>query len=569
VVAASREVLLGKDGPAEIADGPLQPSVTSDRSSSSFRKDTVSDLCELTRPRQFFRLPTYEGDSMTLSFRRLRQSISVFAPGFVLLFVSQAASLIAFGSDVSLRVGVAEADITPPVGFPMAGYYHERLAEGEIDPLKARAIVFVDGATSGALVVCDLIGISTDLKNEVRKRASEKTGIPAEHIALSATHSHTAPDYMKELYLRIGNEPQPEMRANYIDKLIDGPVDAICTAFANAKPSFIETGSGTQNEAVAFNRRAVTRDGSVKTWMAANHPDFVRTAGPIDPQIGLVMIRDEAKKPVGVLSNFALHLDTVGGMKWSADYPFFIERTLQQSLGAGVISIFGNGCCGDINHVNPRSTERNTAAVIGQSIGNSIVRDLPGLQPIGNQKLTVKSRVVQLPLQDATQEEVEQSIEVLNKAKRKEPVEFLEHVTAYKKLIIDQMRHKKPFAKTGEHITWGLSRSLAGIGDTLPVDMTVITLGTDVAIVALPGEAFVELGLSIKQASPFRTTLVIELSNCVETIYVPTRVAAAGGSYEVTNSTTLPGSGELIVETAISLLREAAAEVIAQTPATP
>ena len=81
----------------------------------------------------------------------------------------------------------------------MAGYYHERLAEGEIDPLKARAIVFIDGETSGALVVCDLIGISTDLKNEVRKRASEKTGIPAEHIALSATHSHTAPDYMKEL----------------------------------------------------------------------------------------------------------------------------------------------------------------------------------------------------------------------------------------------------------------------------------------------------------------------------------------------------------------------------------
>jgi hypothetical protein len=183
--------------------------------------------------------------------------------------------------------------------------------------------------------------------------------------------------------------------------------------------------------------------------------------------------------------------------------------------------------------------------------------------------LTVKSRVVQLPLQDATQEEVAQSIEVLNKAKRKEPVEFLEHVTAYKKLIIDQMRHKEPFAKTREHITWGLSRSLAGIGDNLPVDMTVITLGTDVAIVALPGEAFVELGLSIKQASPFKTTLVIELSNCVETIYVPTRVAAAGGSYEVTNSTTLPGSGELIVETAISLLREAASDVIAETPATP
>ena len=99
--------------------------------------------------------------------------------------------------------------------------------------------------------------------------------------------------------------------------------------------------------------------------------------------------------------------------------------------------------------------------------------------------------------------------------------------------------------------------------------MTVITLGTDVAIVALPGEAFVELGLAIKQASPFRTTLVIELSNCVETIYVPTLAACAGGSYEVTNSTTMPGSGELLVQTAIELLREAATEANSRQAAIP
>jgi hypothetical protein len=30
-----------------------------------------------------------------------------------------------------LRVGVAEADITPPQGFLVAGYYHERRATGE------------------------------------------------------------------------------------------------------------------------------------------------------------------------------------------------------------------------------------------------------------------------------------------------------------------------------------------------------------------------------------------------------------------------------------------------------
>jgi len=80
----------------------------------------------------------------------------------------------------------------------------------------------------------------------------------------------------------------------------------------------------------------------------------------------------------------------------------------------------------------------------------------------------------------------------------------------------------------------------------LPVDLTVITLGRDVAIVCLPGEVFVDLGLAIKQASPFRTTLIVELSNAVETIYVPHRGAYAGGSYEVTNSSVQPGSGEML-----------------------
>jgi hypothetical protein len=71
---------------------------------------------------------------------------------------------------------------------------------------------------------------------------------------------------------------------------------------------------------------------------------------------------------------------------------------------------------------------------------------------------------------------------------------------------------------------------------------------------------FVDLGLAIKRASPFRTTLVIELSNAYETLYVPTRAAHAQGSYEVTNCATQPGSGEMLVEAAVRVLRDAAAD---------
>ena len=461
----------------------------------------------------------------------------------------------------TLLVGVAETDITPPVGFPMAGYYHERLAEGTIDPLKAKAIVFRDGDTAGALVVCDLIGIATDLSREVRRRVSEKTGIPENNIAISATHSHTAPDYMKELYLYLGKEKQEELRFTYIEKLIGGSVDAIVQAHANAKPSSLASGSATQTTPVSFNRRFVMRDGSVQTWQALSNPDVVRAAGPIDPEIALFAIRNsEDDTTRGILSNFALHLDTVGGMRWSADYPFFIERTLRKACGSDVISIFGTGCCGDINHADPSTTVRNKADFIGNSIGTSISEQLAQLTPLENTRLTVKSQVVQLPLEDATREEVERSVQLVDLANHGGKVEFLDHVTAYKKLILDQLRHREPYTKTAEHITWGLSRSLAGIGETLPVNMTVMTIGDEVAIVCLPGEVFVELGLAIKHGSPFRTTIVIELSNAVESIYIPHRAAYAGGSYEVTNSAVQPGSGEMLVETALTLLRAAATE---------
>ncbi len=459
-----------------------------------------------------------------------------------------------------IEVGMAAVDITPPQGFPMAGYYHERLAEGKLDSLQAKAIVFRQGETQAALVVCDLVGIATDLSKAIRKQAAEKTGIPVENMVIAATHSHTAPDYMKELYLNLGGLRQEPARAEYIEKLIAGPVEAIVQAQAAVAPVLLEVGAAVQETPVAFNRRFVMRDGSVKTWMNYANPAVVRAAGPIDPAIGLLAVRRANGEPRGVFSNFALHLDTVGGSQWSADYPHFLEQFLRKETSSDLISIFGTGCCGDINHVNPRSAERNTASIIGEALGATIQRQLPELKPLSPGQLVVKSSLVQLPLQNATLEEVIRSLEIVAAARRKETVDFFEHVQAYKKLMLDQMRHKGPFAKSSVVLSWGLSHSLAGVGEKLPVEVTVMTLGPDFAIVCLPGEVFVELGLAIKQGSPFRNTLVVELSNCVETSYIPNRAAYAGGSYEVTNSATQPGSGEMLVEAALRLLREAASE---------
>ena len=87
------------------------------------------------------------------------------------------------------------------------------------------------------------------------------------------------------------------------------------------------------------------------------------------------------------------------------------------------------------------------------------------------------------------------------------------------------------------------------------MEVRVIRLSADTAIVTLPHEIFVELGLAIKQASPFRNTLVLSLCNDVD-FYIPTRKAFAEGSYEVVNSRVKPGAGEALVAAAVGMLKE-------------
>src|ERR1043166_8627184 len=110
-------------------------------------------------------------------------------------------SLIVWVSCVALqnlaadcRVGAALTDITPPMGIPMAGYYHERGADGVLDPLYSKALVIESGGERAALVVLDLISIRRKITDKARLAIEKTTGIKAGHIMISATHAHTGPE---------------------------------------------------------------------------------------------------------------------------------------------------------------------------------------------------------------------------------------------------------------------------------------------------------------------------------------------------------------------------------------
>ena len=82
----------------------------------------------------------------------------------------------------------------------------------------------------------------------------------------------------------------------------------------------------------------------------------------------------------------------------------------------------------------------------------------------------------------------------------------------------------------------------------------------DVAIVGVPAEYFTQLGIDIKNRSPFRHTYIAELAN--DWIgYLPNLEGHKLGGYQVWtgyHSYAEPGTGERIAETAVQLLREIA-----------
>jgi hypothetical protein len=435
-----------------------------------------------------------------------------------------------------LEVGVAAIDITPPHGYRMAGYFHERVNTGTRDPLFAKAIVFRQGDRQAALVCCDLVAITEGVSHLARAKAAQTTGIPATNIAIAATHSHTGPLYFgvlrnrfhKQAVARNGRDPHEEV--DYSAQLTERIANAIAQAQANAAPARLAAGSARETT-LSFNRRFHMKDGTVRFNPGAFNPDIVRVAGPIDPEVGLLLVRTARdNRPLAALTVFALHLDTVGAAEYSADYPAYLEAGLKEAFGPGFVSLFGAGTCGDINHINVKTREQAKTAAIGARLTQTVKQGLATLPAVAEPSLDVAAATVNVAVQRPTPAEIADAESKMGQI-GSSSLSFLEQVKAV--TVVDLAEnYREP---------------------TTALEVQVFRLSRDVGIVTLPGEVFVELGLAIKKASPFRTTIVIELTNSIPA-YVPTKKAFAEGSYEVVNSRVQAGGGERLVETAIELL---------------
>jgi hypothetical protein len=101
-----------------------------------------------------------------------------------------------------------------------------------------------------------------------------------------------------------------------------------------------------------------------------------------------------------------------------------------------------------------------------------------------------------------------------------------------------------------------ISRQLRGHSHRT-FELQLFAIGSDIALLAMPGEPFVEIGLAVKQRSPFSHTLFSGYSN-VGWAYIPVPDAYPLGGYEVEITPFSPEASGQIVEESVGLLREVA-----------
>lgn len=94
--------------------------------------------------------------------------------------------------------------------------------------------------------------------------------------------------------------------------------------------------------------------------------------------------------------------------------------------------------------------------------------------------------------------------------------------------------------------------------ETIPWELMVITIGSSIALVSVPGEPFTETAMEIASRSPYPHTFVSGYSNGGFG-YIPTAQAFAEGGYETEATPFSATAADVLAGEAVRLLREMAA----------
>lgn len=434
--------------------------------------------------------------------------------GFVL-----AIPLFAFPVFAQLRVGVAKADLEPPIGAPMAGY-SVRYSKGTLDPIEARVLALSDGSRTIAFVTLDLCyTFEPPVMEEIR--AAVKGSV--DEVIFHASHTHSGPTYAAS----------PEGVKHAVPRI----AAAIQSASRSLQPARI--GNGWGQAYLGFNRRYLKPDGSLEMFW--RNETKISTTFPIDPTVGVIRIDNMSGRPIAVLVHYSCHPVVLGpdNLDYSADYPGEMRKYVEQQLGGQ--AFFLQGAPGDINPYFDKTKLGQDAIELmrenGRKLGAEAVRVAKRIQTTAPASPRIQTKTV------------------IVESRNRWDLEKLK-VAAVEKFHMEPLRMAR------------------AIQDNMKLPVTTLVLRTgdpdsDLAFVGLPGEPFVEFETQLRSRSPVPNSFLMGYTNGYFW-YFPTIAAAVRGGYgadSVENPTEV-GTGERMVNTGLISIYELLGK-LSETPGTP
>jgi putative membrane-bound dehydrogenase-like protein len=380
-------------------------------------------------------------------------------------------------------VGLARVDITPDYPVRLSGFGSRRTeSEGVTHKIYARALAIDDGEPAVVLAI-DSLGVSIEHVNELGRRLEKKAKLKRERLAVTATHTHTAPMLAGTVPTLFG-VPIPKEHQDTIDRytreFLDNLEKAALLALENRKPARLSRGIGVVT--FANNRRT--------------------KGGPVDHDLPVLVVKDLKGKLRGIWVNYTCHCVTLSNNKISGDWAGYAAELLQTDH-PGTVALVSIGCGADANPSSGVTGDKKEIALRqGGEIATEVKRLLGGyLAPVTG-KISARSRSVELPLKSLpTREEWEA------KAKRNDAV--------------------------GHHARVNLARLDRGEALRTKIDypMQTWTFGDSLAMVFLPGEVVVDYSLRLKRELDGQRLWINAYSND-SPCYIPSERILKEGGYE-------------------------------------
>lgn len=420
---------------------------------------------------------------------------------------------------MAIKAGFSEIDITPPTGTHKIGWLIDIVGDKVLDPLFARAAVFVSGDDRIAFIQLDTLSIRWTQVNDIRQRITKTYGFPGENIMVAATHNHAGP--------AVASTGEVKRDEAYIEELTRKIVLMFGKAIKNLQRARLGFGHTFEWD-VGYNRRVVMRDGTTKTHGMFSDPDALHIEGPIDPEVAVVAARTLKGQLLGILVNFACHPTHHGGETvFSAGFPGVLANEMKKHRCP--VTLFLNGASGNISMADPvRSRPGKKKEEAGKILAGDVKQVLKTMSFRNEVRLSSRVQTIKLPYRNITDQEIQGKVRGAQR-------------------FVDPGAYDRQMPRVVEKI----KRSRHNLAE-----VQVLFLN-ECAFAGIPAEYFVEHGLRIKeQTYPFHTLVVSHANGMVG--YVPTRQAFERGGYETTffgTSRLAPEAGDLLADAAIKLIK--------------